>query len=255
MANPETLPAEFFTKQKGGGNPDTLPADFKGGKVIEFASRPRQSMTGRDQSHGEKKEPTPGKQLQNVFTGTAKEFGPNAIIDAATVGAAPILTDVAGAGGKAIAAGARAIAPEFVNRFSIKLASALSDMKDAWNSYGKPKASPRAELPSPPKVSKVIEPEAGYRPRGERAPEDLGKFPGDPKPKAVDASTSTKRAELLANVLRKSGATKELAGMVSPEQWATIAKSAGLSEAPDEATIKMAIESIGRPREIRMRRR
>ena len=31
MANPDTLPADFF---KGKQNPDTLPGDFKGGKIV-----------------------------------------------------------------------------------------------------------------------------------------------------------------------------------------------------------------------------
>ena len=44
MANPDTLPADFF---KGKQNPDTLPGDFKGGKIVSSSVTPIDQGPGR----------------------------------------------------------------------------------------------------------------------------------------------------------------------------------------------------------------
>ena len=93
------------------------------------------------------------------------------------------------------------------------------------------------------------------KPKAEKAStEKATTSPKNTLPSPKQASSVT-RADMLADVLRKSGATPELARMVTPEQWKTIAQSAGLAEAPSQATIEAAIDQLGKAKSVKVKRR
>lgn len=340
--NPDSLPSDFFKSK----TPDSLPSDFFNKRESADArkrhtltgkgsgeSTPPKPLSDQmaDLVEGTGKVASigtlpvamainPGATIAGVAGGYLADKAGQKAAEAA--GASPGVSRLAGqaaglAGAgvsakygpravSALGAGAKAMTPDWMTKLHGKLSDALSAVSDTWNSYGKAKPSPKAELPSP-QPSKIAKPETEYRARGERDPRDLGKLPGDKEtPKVVEirkptdksapqnsvdiarqladagkesgtfteshlkspveepavpksASTapqsSVTRVDMLVDILRKANATPELARMVTPEQWKTIAQSAGLKEPPNEATIKAAIDLLGKPKQIRVTRR
>lgn len=110
---------------------------------------------------------------------------------------------------------------------------------------------------APPK-SVIVKPGSEYRSGGGRSLET----PATPAPVRAESpvaqSVDPNKVTVLADILKGVGIPVERVSEIPPEGWEMIAKSAGLSEHPDAATVQAAIAEMSKPKsplEINVRRR
>lgn len=93
----------------------------------------------------------------------------------------------------------------------------------------------------------------GYRARGERSPEDLGKIPGDNPSRgplqspqsSADAGKSAKAdANAIAGVLKQHGITREDAAKMTETEWKLVFSNAGLKTMPANEVLKSALAAL-----------